>query len=400
MDRKYRGVRAVSKTTIEITFTYRGERCRERLKLQPTAANLKRASNHRAAIHDAIDRGVFDYTQTFPDSPRAAKYALIAGDAVDAGEYLERWVVARQPELKASTYRSYYQIVAKELSPALSGIRLTNVNRAAVKAMLAPKEVSNKRLSNIQSVLRAALNDAQDDELIESNPLHGWKYSRRNPKPTTQSTDPFDREEQAALVNAFKHPADQNMIAFAIWTGMRPSEYMELKWTDVDIRNKEAVITRVRTEASKAAEAPKTAASARTVKILAPALEALKRQKGITFLRADQYVFINPRTGEPHNGAEIFRKEIWARTLKAAGIRYRGVYQLRHTYGSMMISAGEHPAWVARQMGHTNWAFTARVYAKWMPDANPEAGTRAVEIYGKAGKKLAYRAQKEANTGK
>ena len=35
---------------------------------------------------------------------------------------------------------------------------------------------SNKRLTNIQSVLPTALKDASDDALIESNPLYRWKY--------------------------------------------------------------------------------------------------------------------------------------------------------------------------------------------------------------------------------
>jgi integrase len=40
-ERKRVGVRAVSETTIQIDFTFKGRRCRERLKLQPTPANLK-----------------------------------------------------------------------------------------------------------------------------------------------------------------------------------------------------------------------------------------------------------------------------------------------------------------------------------------------------------------------
>jgi integrase len=32
-----------------------------------------------------------------------------------------------------------------------------------------------------------------------------------------------------------------------------------------------------------------------------------------------------------------------------AEVRYRYPYQMRHTYVSMMLSAGENPAWIARQ---------------------------------------------------
>jgi hypothetical protein len=47
-------------------------------------------------------------------------------------------------------------------------------------------------------------------------------------------------------------------------------------------------------------------------------------------------------------------------------------------FASMTLSAGEHPMRVAKQMGHKDWTMIARVYGKWMPDADPSAGTRAV----------------------
>lgn len=43
----------------------------------------------------------------------------------------------------------------------------------------------------------------------------------------------------------------------------------------------------------------------------------------------------------------------------------------------MTISAGEHPMWVAQQMGHTDWTMIARVYGRWMPTADEQAGTKA-----------------------
>ncbi|MNL56650.1 hypothetical protein D3C87_1801600 [compost metagenome] len=55
---------------------------------------------------------------------------------------------------------------------------------------------------------------------------------------------------------------------------------------------------------------------------------------------------------------------------------------MRHTFASMMLSAGEHPMWVAQQMGHKDWAMIIRVYGKWMPSADPRAGSKAEEKFG------------------
>lgn len=43
----------------------------------------------------------------------------------------------------------------------------------------------------------------------------------------------------------------------------------------------------------------------------------------------------------------------------------------------MMLSAGEHPMWVAKQMGHSDWTMIARVYGRWMPQGDIEAGLKA-----------------------
>jgi len=44
---------------------------------------------------------------------------------------------------------------------------------------------------------------------------------------------------------------------------------------------------------------------------------------------------------------------VWGRALKRAGVRHRPSYQLRHTWASMALEAGESPAWVASMLGHT-----------------------------------------------
>ncbi|WP_251862750.1 DUF3596 domain-containing protein [Achromobacter sp. Marseille-Q4962] len=62
----FEGVRPASESSIEIGFTYQGRHCVERIRAKPTAANLKRAAERRAAILRAIERGEFDYAREFP----------------------------------------------------------------------------------------------------------------------------------------------------------------------------------------------------------------------------------------------------------------------------------------------------------------------------------------------
>ncbi len=381
MGRDGRGVKSASASSIEITFTYRATRCRERLALEPTPANLKRAEQHRAAILHAISLDAFDYAKTFPNSTNAAKFAERKGEVLTVETYLDAWLERQKKHLKDSTYNGYRKIVNGQLIPWFGAGMLADLRKKDVRDKLEALDVSNKTLANIQSILRKALDDAADvDEIIEANPLAGWTYAKKEAPKTVDVVDPFTREEQAAILAHVDGQA-RNLIQFAFWTGMRTSELVALNWADIDQIRNMVRVSRAMTQQSKDAEGPKTTAGARDIKLLAGALEALAAQKAFTWL-AGAEVFQNPNTGERWAGDQPIRKTMWTYALKRAGVRYRYPYQTRHTYASMMLSAGEHPMWVATQMGHADWTMIARVYGRWMPDADKTAGNRAEAIYG------------------
>jgi len=119
-----------------------------------------------------------------------------------------------------------------------------------------------------------------------------------------------------------------------------------------------------------------TSAGRREVKLLGPALQALRAQKPFTFVQGKE-IFQNPRTGERWTGDKCIRQSMWQPALRRAGVRYRKPYQTRHSYASMMLIAGEHVMWVAKQMGHTDWSLTAKRYSRWIAPDMPDAGTKA-----------------------
>ena len=52
----------------------------------------------------------------------------------------------------------------------------------------------------------------------------------------------------------------------------------------------------------------------------------------------------------------------------------------------MMPLAGESSIWVAQQVADTDWGMIRKTYGKFMPDAIPDAGDKAVGIYAPNGK--------------
>lgn len=382
MGRDGAGVRAISATSIEITFTYRGVRCRERLRLVPTPVNLKRAERHRAAILHAIERDQFDYAVTFPDSSRRFVFSEQRGQGRSVADYLDKWVEAEAKRLKTSTADDYRKSV-NILIAQFGKIALPALRRLEIREWCASLACSNKRLSNLQSVLRTALQQAVDDGLIEQNPLYGWKYERKEAPKRDDDVDPFTASEQVAIIEKLEGQA-RNLVQFAFWSGLRTSELVALEWGDVDWQRGVVRVSRAKTQAAGEHEDTKTRAGRREVKLLGPALAALNSQKAFTFL-AGKEVFHNPRTGVPWAGDQPIRKTMWEPALRRAGVRYRRPYQTRHTYASMMLTAGESPMWVAQQMGHADWGMIRRIYGRWIPDAVPDAGNKAERMFADSG---------------
>lgn len=387
MGRDGRGVRAASESSIEITFQYQGVRCRERINLKPTAANLRRAEQHKAAIEHAIAAGTFDYAVTFPESKRAAKF-VAATDSRKIGPYLVEWLDGKKAQLKASTAEHYRVTIESRLIPMFGELGLSELSRKHIKDQLSVLTVTNKTLINMQSCLRSALNDAVEDEAITENPLANWTYRNKEALKEEDDVDPFTIEEQAAILEAIP-PERRAPVQFALWTGLRPSELIALEWGDVDWLAGEIRIVRAKTRAADTPETPKTASGRRVVKLLGPARAALLEQKARSFMVGAR-IFLNPATGKPWEGSDEIRKMIWLPAMKKSGVRYRRPYQTRHTYASMMLSAGEHPMWVAGQMGHRDWTMIARVYGRWMPSADADAGLKAERLFaGNASKMTA-----------
>ncbi len=113
------------------------------------------------------------------------------------------------------------------------GKLLHALTRNDVRIWIATLECSNKRIANILSPLRAALQDAYLDDLIQANPLHGWTYKRNDPPAKTHHIDPFTDEEQADIIAAAAGPIKNQCVVF-FWAGLRTSELIALEWADID----------------------------------------------------------------------------------------------------------------------------------------------------------------------
>ena len=72
--------------------------------------------------------------------------------------------------------------------------------------------------------------------------------------------------------------------------------------------------------------------------------------------------------GQPYQKANHINRLGWTPALKVAGVRWRRAYNCRHTRASLGLMAGQNPAFLSRQLGHSLAIFLS-TYARWMDGA-------------------------------
>jgi Domain of unknown function (DUF3596). len=102
-----RGV-AVHGKSLRLTFSYKGQRCRESLGLLPTKTNIKFAAGKLAAIRHEIKTGTFNYAAHFPNSERAKEQTnKLKGLGARIGELCKEYQKMKYADLATSSQRRY-----------------------------------------------------------------------------------------------------------------------------------------------------------------------------------------------------------------------------------------------------------------------------------------------------
>ena len=86
------------------------------------------------------------------------------------------------------------------------------------------------------------------------------------------------------------------------------------------------------------------------------------------------YLF-ETRFNTPYYSANQLSRLYWQKTLERINLKFRNLYQMRHTFASMMISSGEDILWVSSMLGHKNSNITLSTYAKFVKNDKKERGT-------------------------
>ena len=353
-----------------VDFKYEGRRHQPVLDLEFNARNVRASQKMMEMVRAKIAHGVFDPAAYFPDYAGLKRMSVTCDtpSAKTFVDYAELWQ-ASISDKAAATREDYKKILNRVWIPSLGTRPIASIRYSDLLSVLADfPTMTGKTRNNNLIPLRAVFALAKKDHAISNDPAAALE----NSKVQAPDPDPFELHEvDAILADLAKHTSAPvvNYFTAAFFTGIRPSELIAIRWSDVGFLRRQVRVQRAIVR-GKAKSTTKTN-TVRDVDLNDRALFAFEGQRQHTQL-AGGAVFNNPATGKPWSDIQT-QWEIWNVSLRRCKLRYRVPYQTRHTFATLALHlAGARPGYVARQLGHANTGMLFKVYSKWIDGADNE----------------------------
>ena len=328
-----------------ITFYHQSTRYRRTLNLDDTKVNRKLATNKIIPeLIYKLNSGTF-FEKEKSKIPTVEAYAKVS---------LELHSKTR----KATTTYDYETSLRLHIIPTFGTKRLNVIKPSDIQLWQNKllDTLSPRRVRNIRATFNTIFDDAMRDEIIDKNPISRVK----TPKLDKIDVKSFSLAEMKHII-ATATGEMKAFTALGFFTGLRSGEIIGLRWEDVDFIKKEIHIKRAIKMGT--VSTPKTKNSIRTIDILDNLLPYLQEQFKLTG-KKKSYVFLN-KDDEHYYDIKRIRDSKWKNLLKECEIEYRTIYQMRHTFATVMIENSEDILWVSNMLGHSDASMTLQMYAKY-----------------------------------
>jgi integrase len=183
---------------------------------------------------------------------------------------------------------------------------------------------------------------------------------------------------QAFLIEAARDPRYGSSFFLLAKTGLRPGEARALRSGDADFQARQLRVERslsvMRLKGTKTGESRTVDLSTGLGLRLREHLRWLKEEALRLGQGEPKWIFQN-REGNPLEDRKI--GQAFHRALRKAKLPAFRIYDLRHTYASLLLAAGVPLTYVSAQLGHAKPTTTLQHYARWIPGG----GERFVDLF-------------------
>ena len=299
--------------------------------------------------------------------------------------WLDLWLKEYSCDKKYSTLKGYRASINKHIKPALGNVYLEKITPMMVQMfyneLCKPDEngrvLSPKTIKNVHICLRAALNQAVENDMIPRNPCHNAKL----PKVYKSEIRPLsDEQVHDFLIEAEKDNIYGMLLRVILFTGLRESEALGLTWDCVNFAKGSLTINKQLQRRPQYAGGPQlTSTKNGKVRVLRPAGFVMNILKERYEQQVEQRKLAGSaweawRTEAEHKKALVFTNEIghhlqpkrvylhFSKIAEEIGAPDARVHDLRHTFAVLSLQNGDDVKTVQMNLGHASAAFTLDVY--------------------------------------
>jgi integrase len=227
------------------------------------------------------------------------------------------------------------------------------------------RELSVSTVHKHLATLRVLFATATEDGLLRYSPAATIRVTRPGPvKLEAARVKAMDAGQLAAVLDAVV-PQWRLFFELLAATGLRIGEALELRWGDVNLGAKRLSVQRQ--VYNGAVGPPKSRTGVREIPLSTAMCQRLWRTQGAP----DALLFTGPR------GMHVERRWLERKVLdpatKAAGVPWVTFHTFRHSCASLLFAVGKSPKQVQVWLGHSDPAFTMRVYVHLLDDGLGDA---------------------------
>jgi integrase len=200
----------------------------------------------RRRYHNCTFRGGFRVAQYYLNARLEEREQVreLDGACMTLNQYLDRWLeLAARPKLRKKSFSDYQSLLARSIRPALGERMLSDVAPLDLQSAyhrMHQKKLSPRTVGYTHAVLHAALEQAVRWRLLSRNPASGVEI----PKPTGTEMRVLRPDEARRFLEHALPTRYGVLFALALTTGLRPSEYLALRWSDIDWEKKTVTVAR------------------------------------------------------------------------------------------------------------------------------------------------------------
>ena len=307
------------------------------------------------------------------------------------GEYLDQWLKDYRPSIGPHSAQTYEFFIERHIKPAIGQIPLTSLKPEHLQRLYSDKlstgrcdgsgGLSGRSVRYIHVTIHRALKSAARLGIISRNVADSVDV----PGVEHHEMKTMTEDDIHAFLEAARSTPYHTLFYLALFTGMRRSELLALRWSDMDLLMCQASVNRtlhrlnngeiIFRETKTAKSRRMVALSPRTCLVLQEYRQKQEQDRLLAGnpLQESDLVFsqLDGKPLLPDSVTHAFM--VLARRTGLKGIH---LHSARHTHATLMLKQGIHPRVVQERLGHASIAITLDVYSHVTPGLQEAAARR------------------------